>query len=45
MFTYDEEEGRYKAEHHPFTSIKAEDMESFLGGQTEVLELTLMIWY
>ena len=35
MFTYDEEEGRYKAEHHPFTSIKAEDMESFLGGQTE----------
>ena len=36
MFTYDEEEGKeYKAEHHPFTSIKAEDMESFLGGQTE----------
>lgn len=35
MFTYDEEEVRYKAEHHPFTSIKAEDMESFLGGQTE----------
>lgn len=35
MFTYDEEEGRYKAEHHPFTSIKGEDMEAFLGGQTE----------
>jgi aspartyl-tRNA synthetase len=35
MFTYDEEERRYKAEHHPFTSIKAEDMEAFLGGQTE----------
>ena len=35
MFTYDEEEKRYKAEHHPFTSIKAEDMEAFLAGQTE----------
>ena len=35
MFTYDEEEKRYKAEHHPFTSIKAEDMEVFLAGQTE----------
>lgn len=35
MFTYDEDEQRYKAEHHPFTSIKAEDMEAFLGGQTE----------
>ena len=35
MFEYDEEEGRYKAEHHPFTSIKSEDMEKFLSGQTE----------
>ncbi|QNM14390.1 aspartate--tRNA ligase [Fusobacterium hominis] len=35
MFTYDEDEQRYKAEHHPFTSIKAEDMDAFLGGQTE----------
>ena len=35
MFDYDEEEQRYKAEHHPFTSIKAEDLEKFLGGQTE----------
>lgn len=35
MFEYDEEEGRYKAEHHPFTSIKSEDMEKFLSGQIE----------
>lgn len=35
MFDYDEEEGRYKAEHHPFTSIKEEDMEKFLAGQTD----------
>jgi aspartyl-tRNA synthetase len=35
MFSYDEEEKRYKAEHHPFTSIKEEDMESFLAGETE----------
>ena len=35
MFEYDEEEGRYKAEHHPFTSIKEEDMEKFLAGQTD----------
>ncbi|AYZ72909.1 aspartate--tRNA ligase [Fusobacterium necrophorum] len=35
MFEYDEEEGRYKAEHHPFTSIKEEDMEKFLQGQTD----------
>lgn len=35
MFEYDEEEKRYKAEHHPFTSIKKEDMEKFLNGQTE----------
>lgn len=36
MFEYDEEEGRYKAEHHPFTSIKKEDMERFLAGATDV---------
>ena len=35
MFDYDEEEQRYKAEHHPFTSIKAEDLDKFLSGQTE----------
>lgn len=35
MFDYNEEEGRYKAEHHPFTSIKEEDMDKFLAGQTE----------
>nr|WP_314532620.1 aspartate--tRNA ligase [uncultured Fusobacterium sp.] len=35
MFEFDEEEQRYKAEHHPFTSIKAEDLDKFLGGQTE----------
>lgn len=35
MFEYDEEEQRYKAEHHPFTSIKVEDIDKFLAGQTE----------
>ena len=35
MFDYDEEEQRYKAEHHPFTSIKADDLDKFLAGQTE----------
>ena len=35
MFDYDEEEQRYKAERHPFTSIKAEDLDKFLAGQTE----------
>ena len=35
MFDYDEEDQRYKAEHHPFTSIKAEDLDKFLVGQTE----------
>ena len=35
MFDYDEEEQKYKAEHHPFTSIKAEDLDKFLAGQTE----------
>ena len=35
MFDYDEEEQRYKAEHHPFTSIKAEDLDKFLAVQTE----------
>ena len=35
MFDYDEEEQRYKAEHHPFTSIKDEDLDKFLAGQTE----------
>lgn len=35
MFEFDEEEQRYKAEHHPFTSIKKEDEEKFLAGETE----------
>lgn len=35
MFEYDEEEQRYKAQHHPFTSIKAEDMEAFMSGEME----------
>lgn len=35
MFEYDDEEGRYKAQHHPFTSIKDEDMELFLNGEME----------
>lgn len=35
MFEYSEEEGRYQAQHHPFTSIKPEDMEAFMGGEME----------
>lgn len=33
MFEWSEEEQRYKAQHHPFTSIKAEDMEAFMAGE------------
>jgi len=33
MFEWSEEEQRYKAQHHPFTSIKEEDMEDFLNGE------------
>ena len=36
MFEYDEEEGRYKAEHHPFTSIMEEDMDKFLAGEMDI---------
>lgn len=36
MFEYDEEEGRYKAEHHPFTSIMKEDMKKFLEGDMKI---------
>lgn len=36
MFEYDEEEGRYKAEHHPFTSIMDEDMDKFLAGEMDI---------
>lgn len=36
MFEYDEEEGRYKAEHHPFTSIMDEDMDRFLAGEMNI---------
>lgn len=32
MYEWSEEEERYKAQHHPFTSIKKEDMEMFLAG-------------
>ncbi len=32
MFEWSEEEERYKAQHHPFTSIKEEDMDIFLSG-------------
>ncbi|MGL5378288.1 MAG: aspartate--tRNA ligase [Cetobacterium sp.] len=35
MFEYDEEEQRYKAQHHPFTSIKEEDMQLFLDGEMD----------
>jgi len=35
MFEYDEEEQRYKAQHHPFTSIKTEDMQLFLDGEMD----------
>lgn len=35
MFEYSEEEGRYQAQHHPFTSIKPEDMNAFMGGEME----------
>jgi len=33
MFEWSEEEARYKAQHHPFTSIKEEDMEAFMAGE------------
>ena len=36
MFEYDEEEERYKAEHHPFTSIMEEDMDKFLAGEMDI---------
>ena len=35
MFEYDDEEERYKAQHHPFTSIKEEDMQLFLDGEMD----------
>lgn len=35
MFEYSEDENRYQAQHHPFTSIKPEDMEAFMGGEME----------
>lgn len=47
MFEYDEEEGRYKAEHHPFTSIMAEDIDRFFAGdmdiRTNTYDLVLMV--
>ncbi len=35
MYEWSEEEERYKAQHHPFTSIKAEDMDKFLAGEMD----------
>ncbi|ADO82210.1 aspartate--tRNA ligase [Ilyobacter polytropus] len=35
MFEWSEEEERYKAQHHPFTSIKAEDMDAFMTGEMD----------
>lgn len=35
MFTYDDEEKRYKAEHHPFTAIKESDIAAFESGETD----------
>lgn len=35
MFEFSEEENRYQAQHHPFTSIKPEDMAAFMGGEME----------
>ncbi|MGL6066882.1 MAG: aspartate--tRNA ligase [Cetobacterium sp.] len=35
MFEYDDEDQRYKAQHHPFTSIKEEDMQLFLDGEMD----------
>lgn len=37
MFEYDDEEQRYKAQHHPFTSIKEEDMQMFLDGEMDAV--------
>lgn len=37
MFEYDDEEQRYKAQHHPFTSIKEEDMDMFLAGEMDAV--------
>ncbi|MCI6151564.1 MAG: aspartate--tRNA ligase [Fusobacterium perfoetens] len=36
MFEYDYEEQRYKAEHHPFTSIMEEDMPRFFEGDMDI---------
>ncbi|WP_319371181.1 aspartate--tRNA ligase [uncultured Ilyobacter sp.] len=35
MFEWSEEDERYKAQHHPFTSIKAEDMDAFMAGEMD----------
>lgn len=35
MFEYSEEEGRYKAQHHPFTSVKAEDIHLLESNELE----------
>ena len=32
LFKYNEEEKRWDSEHHPFTSVKPDDMEAFQQG-------------
>lgn len=38
MFEYSEEEGRYLAQHHPFTSIKKEDIKYLDSGELEKIK-------
>ncbi|MGL5055849.1 MAG: aspartate--tRNA ligase, partial [Fusobacteriaceae bacterium] len=38
MFEFSEEENRYQAQHHPFTSIKPEDMDMFMNGDLSTME-------
>ncbi len=38
MFEYSEEEGRYLAQHHPFTSIKKEDVKYLDSGELEKIK-------
>ncbi|MGL4533472.1 MAG: aspartate--tRNA ligase [Fusobacteriaceae bacterium] len=38
MFEFSEEENRYQAQHHPFTSIKPEDMDMFMNGDISTME-------
>ncbi|WP_314011273.1 aspartate--tRNA ligase [Pseudostreptobacillus hongkongensis] len=38
MFEYSEEEGRYLAQHHPFTSLKKEDVQYLYSGELEKIK-------